>query len=90
MGKHVLKLYVSCHTFKNALCRIFIQATIEPNVSLVNTDINNQKSQKKHMAYLNLDKHQKNPYSKRNKNILLRRNIGHEYYGIFSVLKCDL
>ena len=58
MGKHVLKLYVSCHTFKNALCRIFIQATIEPNGSLVNTDINNQKSQK-HMAYLNLDKHQK-------------------------------
>ena len=47
MGEDVLKLYVSCHTFKNALCRIFIQATIEPNVSLVNTDINNQKSQKK-------------------------------------------
>ena len=46
MGEDVLKLYVSCHTFKNALCRIFIQATVEPNGSLVNTDINNQKSRK--------------------------------------------
>ena len=90
MGEDVLKLYVSCHTFKNALCRIFIQATIEPNGSLVNTDINNQKSQKTYGIFKFRQTPKKNPYSKRNKNILLRRNIGHEYYGIFSVLKCDL
>ena len=68
--------------FYSGYCRTKMEAS-----SILTLTIKNLK---KHMAYLNLDKHQKNPYSKRNKNILLRRNIGHEYYGIFSVLKCDL